>query len=651
MAGYADIGIYDHQSVGDIVDSLNRNTQFETEQTDRADALRRKLALNNIFSKHIDDKGNLNERSFYAEASKAGLDPNQIGQAIDYHNKQIDQMSKIATEQSTQRIQGYDPTSAGRNEAGFGSPDAGSIILGMVKTSSPSSEGNGAPDGPTTIDADKLRDPEVVRAEAEAKANGISPVAPTTPTEAPIAPVKTALDRMREKLSGSKQDIKEVQRELGVKADGVVGKDTRTALNRLQAIRAKEAEEAGTFATEQGGQVAITAPFQSKGEEARMAPDTVGPDVFEPAPEDNRTFTQKFEDSYNPANSIAGQSGASNLGTPNESLFTWEPKNDGSNAFMQYATALDSRLKGNGFKDASDFLHQIYAQEIKRNMPTAPNEGLLQLGKEGIAKYRGEQRAYQAGLQKAQGAAEDAVTKAREGLAEFAKTFGVNTVEQRKTELSDTEILRDPSKRTEAASLKTNFDNITHAKDIVRDAGTNTSKLMLAYPVVVRAYATALNPGQQLSEGNLSEAAKSLFPDQTNNKEFMIKAIGGLVRGLKNDDWSVFNQLVDYVDAGAPSAMANRLRSMANAAGDLNAKSYGSYVINGKGNIGDKLGSVNDKTKTDISEPIQDKAEGAGKALRAKAKKAVTTHKEGDTWSDKSYNYRYHNGKIQRKAK
>lgn len=453
MAGFADIGIYDHQSVGDIVDSLNRNTQFETEQKNREDEQRRKFALNSIFSKHIDNKGNLNERAFYTEASQAGLDPTQIGQAIDYHNKQIEQMSKIANEQPAQRMQGYDPNAAGRNNAQYGETDAGSIIPGMVKTSSPSSEGNGAPDGPSTLDLDKLRLPSVVADEAEARANGIAPVAPQAnpANTAPNAPIvgteTTALDRLR---AMRKSQIKEVQRELGFEGkqiDGKVGSGTakrlRAALtagtimegsNLGDLVSGTSDAQPSEYANEQGGQVAVTAPTQSKGEEAKMAPDTVGPDVFTPAPEDNRTFTQKFEDSYRKENSLAGQAGANGATEAPDSLFTWEPKNDGSNAFLQYQTALESKLKANGFEDASSFLHQIYGQAMKQNMPTAPNEGLLAMGKEGIAKYRGEQRAYQAGLAKAQGAAEEAVTKAKEGLAEFAKGYGVSAQTNEKFE-------------------------------------------------------------------------------------------------------------------------------------------------------------------------------------------------------------------------
>ena len=422
----------------DHVKAYNENQQFEIEQADRADTWRRKQALNKIFSKHIDDKGNLNERQFYIEASKAGLDPNQIGQAIDYHNKQIDQMSKIATEQPAQRMQGFDPTAAGRNDAGYGAPDAGSIIPGMQKVSSPSSEGAGAPTGPTTIDADKLRDPAVVAAEAEARANGATEQeSPAPSTPAPTAPTTSALDRLKRM---NKAQIKEVQRELGFnkkEQDGKVGnltaKRLRAALttgsivegsNLGNLVSGTADEGIKDYADSAGGQVTVSTPAQSKGEEAKMAPDNVGPDIFAPAPEDNRTFTQRFEDSYNPTNTVTASAGG--VGAPEDKLFVWEPKNDGSNEFQQYKTALASKLKANGFADASEFLHAIYAQTIKANMPTAPNEGLLALGKEGIAKYRGEQKAYQAGLQKAQGLAEAEVTKAKEGLAEFAKQYGVN---------------------------------------------------------------------------------------------------------------------------------------------------------------------------------------------------------------------------------
>lgn len=423
----------------DHIKAYNENQQFEIEQANRADEWRRKQALNQIFSKHIDDKGNLNERQFYRDASQAGLDPNQIGQAIDYHNKQIEQMSKIATEQPAQRMQGFDPTAAGRNDATYGAPDAGSILPGMQKISSPS-----AGDVTTAPTADQiaandalvagLRNPSEVGAQT-VQPEQPAPVAPVAPT----APTTTALDRLKRM---SKAQVKEVQRELGFdkkERDGKVGpltaKRLRAALtvgsvmegsNLGDLVSGTADEGVKDYADTEGGQVTIHAPFQSKGEEAKMVPDNVGPDVFAPAPEDNRTFTQRFEDSYNPTNAV-GAGGAVEFGGADDPMFKWEPTEDNSNEFRTYKTALAAKLNSEGYVDASQKLKTIYLNTYKSNMPTAPNEGLRLLGKEGVAKYMGELKAYQAGLQKAQGLAQAAVNAERESLAKFAKEYGVDT--------------------------------------------------------------------------------------------------------------------------------------------------------------------------------------------------------------------------------
>jgi hypothetical protein len=291
---------------------------------------------------------------------------------------------------------------------------------------------------------------------------------------------------------------------------------------------------------------------------------------------DNRTELQTIEDSANAGPGPQGMAPA--VATPPAALTTWEPKDDGSNQYRQFKTALDTKMQSMGMPDASAYLTQVYNQTYKENAPTPPNPMRLSQGGEGRAKYMEQQMAFAAGKQKAEGAAEAATLAARAALEETAKQYGVVTVEQGKSELGPNEILRDPAKRDQAAALKTNFQLITATQGALAKAGTNTTALSLVAPQVARAYATATNPGQQLGEGNLQEVARALYPDAFDDKRFMGKAISALSRGFKNGDWSGLNQLSDYIDAGDPEAVSKRFQATLAEAAKLNANTYGSYV-------------------------------------------------------------------------
>ena len=144
-------------------------------------------------------------------------------------------------------------------------------------------------------------------------------------------------------------------------------------------------------------------------------------------------------------------------------------------------------------------------------------------------------------------------------------------------------MLMDPAKRTEAAALITNRQNIANAAQAVEasvDAtGPNVTKLMLAAPQVIRAYATALNPGQQLNEGNLLEVSRVMYPELS--RPHLIQIAAALGRGIRNNDWSGFKTVADAVDATAPQALYDRMRKVAEEAAKLNQISLGSYVTPG----------------------------------------------------------------------
>ena len=341
-------------------------------------------------------------------------------------------------------------------------------------------------------------------------------------------------------------------------------------------------------------------------EDSTQYPSAITPGV------DNRTHAQMVEDSYDPSKSMMDprnlMAGSGHDADQNGDMFKWEPTNVDGQQYQQFASALKTQLNAAGYSDAPSYLKGVYDSTFQANMPPAPNNLLLSQGLEGQAKYGKELQEYQAGLIKAKGEATKAVIAAKDKLAEFAKGYGDQTVEQRKSELGPNEILRDPSKRNEAAALKTNRQTVAFAAEAVKEAGTDTSKLALAAPQVIRAYATANNPGQQLSEGNLLESSKQLFPDYSDNKGFMVKATLALARGLRSNDWSGMDQLMNVVDASAPAALQARLARLASEAEKLNEINYSNYVITNKkeeSNPG-KAPSSN-KSSSDNAAPAADK--------------------------------------------
>jgi len=269
-----------------------------------------------------------------------------------------------------------------------------------------------------------------------------------------------------------------------------------------------------------------------------------------------------------------GAGGSSTTAAPDAGLFAWNPQNDGSNAYMQYRDALDSQLKANGFDSPSTYLKSVYDSALQSNMPPRPSPVLRSIAP---GEYYKAQAAYESGVQQAQGKAQQAVVEARAKLSDFAKQFGANVVDQRKTELNSSMVLRDPSKRAEAASLITNGKNIDYVKRDLADAGNDIARLQLVAPAVIRTYVTALNPGQQLSEGNLKEAGLMLFPEFGNSEQMMTQLAAGILLSFKGDN-SILKSFAARAEQMGGAPLSARLQRMAEHAESLNRQTLASYV-------------------------------------------------------------------------
>jgi hypothetical protein len=509
--------------------------------------------LNQLIAKNVakqnvtDDNGNvitrvgdLDQAGYMRDAVNSGLSPEAILAGAKYYQNQLGNRLSTQSAQTALKFGGSEPTAEGRAGATVGSPK------------------------PVVVDT--------------TPANPLVAAAPTTAAPASSSDTSSSpgvLDKLQSWFASKKAPA------------GTAGPDTATTApasltpDQQAQVQAQQAAPAG------GAMLQQEAPtprmdvgegrLRGAAQAAMLPPVDVQQTSTVVQPPDNRTSDQAVQDSWDPSK-LGGANGSTGADASQE-MFTWAPKDDGSNQYQQYSTALDSKLKANGFASASEYLQKTYDATLRASITKPqPNPMLRLQGPGGMVEYQKQANEYQADVASAQGKAQAAVMAERDKLAEFAKSYGVNAVEQRKSDLNSTYTLRDPAKRDEAAALVTNTTLIPKISTAL-DAANDTTALSLLAPQVARAYATALNPGQQLSEGNLAEVARVLYPEMVGEKLLMGKAILALARGFKNNDWSGITDLGAVVDSTGPAAVKVRFQNMLQEAQKLNETTLNSYVI------------------------------------------------------------------------
>lgn len=483
-----------------------------------------------IFADNLDEKGRLDEPSFYKAIAQAGLGADDAKTAMEWAAAGRAADVDTARKNLELRMGGYDPTAAGRNKTSVGEPEP-------VYVPNPAAQ----------------------------------------PAQ-PAAPVKGALETWWDNLRGNKTE----QAAAAPQAAPAAAPLTPEAQAQVQAQQAApsgaaQAQEqpSGTAYGQLGSSSLATATLPPLPEGAGASPMVLAPG------QDRRTARQLVEDSYRPENSmIAKATGGTAGAAPDESAFEWNAQDNGSNQFQQFASALGAKLKSigavdpQGNPDPKAYLKQVYASTVRANMPTPPNPALLSQGLDGQVKYMGELNAFQAGMTKAQGLADQAVLKAKTDLTEYAKQYGVDTVEQAKSEVPGA-LLSDPAKRNEYSALTTNKTMIPDIVDALNNA-KSSAEIMMVAPQVFRAASTALNPGQQLSEGNLAEQAAAVFPDlkSASNMPLLVGAIAAALRG----DSKPLTQLIASVNTLTPDALRARLLARMHETSKANDVAISNYI-------------------------------------------------------------------------
>lgn len=294
-------------------------------------------------------------------------------------------------------------------------------------------------------------------------------------------------------------------------------------------------------------------------------------------PPDQRTGIQAVLDSMDPNKSVYGVNSGN---APDDSKFAWMPTNDNSNEYRHFADALNAKLASAGYDTiekggASQYLKDVWQNAYDKNTP-AP---VFPMPGEDPGKFMQRQNEYTAALAKQRGEADAALLAAKNALTEESQKYGVNTVAQRELELPAGWTLRDKSKRDQAAALITNAQLIPKLKDDLAKAGDNTTALGFLATQVARASATAFNPAAQISEGNLVDNIKSMYPELSNNHEFMVKLGTAAYNAIIHHDMSGFTQLDNWATAQTGVALKERMSKMLDHAADLNNTTLSSYVM------------------------------------------------------------------------
>ena len=520
----------------------------------------RKKALNRIFSQSIDTYGEFDTQSFLANAKEAGIGPDMVTAWLGQKTAKSDTATKEVTNAIVLERLGRKPD----------------VLRDWFEQEKQKATGNrvsekgaGAPIGQTTIDADKLPNPDALRTsenqpQSKTTQSGVvlSPAAPTTPKTAPTATTETP----------------NVPYQAGFHRDGSVSEQLESMIKP----KTEQPIEQGQSVDLGQGVVTGRAPNQETfiapdpGYYTEQLPGTIPPEKKYDVVEESLRKREGY--------SLTNPMGLSQPGSEpsDSSIFNVDLKDDGTNEYRQYKTALDSKMQSMGFANASEWLKGVHDQTLKINAPQEPNP-LAFTGNDGGAKEFGEQMMkYAQGQIQAKGKAEEAVMKAKESLAEFAKVYGVNTVEKNALMLDDTTQLRDKSYRVQARSLKDNLFAISKLQTQLKEAGTDKTKLAALVPTMAVVAATSRNPGQQPSEFSIEEVKQGLAGLNLGISEKDLQSAAGSVLtwflgGMRGPN--PVQQAVDKATFSNPDAFINRMKHALTEYKELSQKGLDKYTF------------------------------------------------------------------------
>lgn len=336
--------------------------------------------------------------------------------------------------------------------------------------------------------------------------------------------------------------------------------------------------------------VAQTAPTPSSVPPAAQTTVVQAPSQPQPAGNDQPWFYNSYDSWKSPFKQIGEDQsgGASNVPDADKQLMQWEVKDDGSNLYRQYSSALDQYLNSVGFsKSGSDkttsdtatrYLQSVYTNTLLSNTPAGVNPYVILKDPKnpgaGLSEY-GEQMVKNTQQGKiAEGKAREAVLQAKAALSGIADKYGVQNAQEKELQVGDDTMLYDKSKRDNVAILKMVKADVPELQKQVKAAGDIVSLQMLL-PQVAKASGQSMG-GVQPTVFNIAEVYKGAFPEL--DKVTAARIAVATIQALRTRDFSkataALDGLVKSYDTDTLKARLSNMLDLANKNAGIGLKTY-----------------------------------------------------------------------------
>lgn len=497
--------------------------------------------------------GDVDQRKFYENAKALGLDPDSAAASLAWRQKQyagVSGMSDIADTMAAKRP-GFDIEQAvGRAGAGYGQP---AVIDNTPAQSAPAGTAGTAGPAPVT---------EQSKPQAPMLPQGVA-VPPSeqsqAPAAAPAAP-RTGWDGVSDYLG------------IGRKPEQMLAAQGYAAPQPQAQPQTDIPRPAGV-----PDMATMVAPMPDISDADMQAyRDQVV------VPPDRRTFDEAAMDKYMslPFGGVQTQGAQAPASErAKDPVFAWAPQDDGSNAYRQYATALDSQLKANGFASAPDYLMSVYDSTYPQFVKPVPPAALMATP-EGKIKYQAMMAEHQQSKVEADARARQAVLAERKALTDAAKQYGTTIIDDLKTQTGDVsdQILLDPTQRNAYNALRGVQRVAPHIEKQLQEA-TDWVAIQTTLPAIVRLSVAATNPGQQVNEGAILEnsqrlASKMGFELNGSNAPAFVASLVAAFRG----DGKPLTQMLSGLASSTPDMIKARGLALIREANDLATSSIPRYA-------------------------------------------------------------------------
>ena len=459
--------------------------------------------------------------------------------------------------------------------------------------------------------------------------------------QAPVAPTAEEVAANDKLVAGLRSPS-----EVGKPAAGITHEDVAKVLG-IGGAQAPQVSADGTQMDLGSGVIQGSRPTEKPVEEAKLqAPgDWTGGYVPSAKVPDTRTAGQAVQDTYNPEAIGAAGTGAVK---PSDIFDYAKVTNVGDVKIKQGIDAALAKLGQDQSQVGVDRLMAIAAQSV-------PVPQLTGKTGEAYSKYLEARQAYPAKVLEAQrkvasdlaagntGAIAEQMGREQLGLSKEQFALATRQNDRAEQQVSHPAIKGYLPSNTEKVALTDASGAVRELQDQMKHVPSpNTAEWQAFQTILAKSVVKAMS--LPVGEGLLDEVASKIQNGASTSGILDALRHGGLSEATSNAAYQVMSTALGLNTI----AGANRL---AEGATEFARKKWSAY---GEGSDFNKyfptytpVKDKGDNTPAPVTppKPVQPAKPEAKQTPKPKA------HKEGDTWSDANFNYRFHNGKIQRKAK